>query len=67
MKYTKAKQKKKVPCWICKGSGLFEEGEDVCGDGWRTPDIECDFCNGTGMIVIGSKEHKKYQKLVRNI
>lgn len=58
-------REKKVPCWICKGQGITEKGEDVCGDGWKTPDIECGFCKGEGMITIGSEKHKEYQKLIK--
>jgi ribosomal protein S27AE len=56
---------RKVPCWLCKGSGIGEKGEDITGDGWMTPDTDCGFCKGTGMIVVGSKEHKDYQKYMK--
>jgi len=60
-------KKIKVPCWVCKGSGIIEEGETIdVGIGWGieeqvSPDIECEWCD-YGMIEIGSKKHKEYRK-----
>ena len=55
------KAKKKVPCWVCKGKG--GETEVVCDDG-TGPYFPCEFCEDTGMIVIGGKKHKHYRKLL---
>lgn len=61
---------KKFPCWVCKGSGIVEEGERVdIGLGpfvtaQVSPDIKCEYCNGEGMIEINSPLHrtiKRYQ------
>src|SRR5690348_12722075 len=45
---------KKFPCPYCKGEG--EWVEPVLDDG-SGPTYHCGFCNGEGMIEIGSDKH----------
>jgi DnaJ-class molecular chaperone len=65
--------KKTVPCWLCKGTGIAEEGERVdVGLGTFctaqvSADWDCGLCNGTGQIVLGSKAHNLWRKNVMNV
>lgn len=57
---------KVFPCWVCKGSGIGEKGEsiDVGGEGYVammqiSPDIECGYCEGRGMLEVDGEIHTK--------
>lgn len=65
-------KKLRVPCWLCKGSGITEEGERVdVGLGLAmvqvSADIECGLCDGEGLIVLGSKIHNEWRKNVMGL
>lgn len=64
---------KKIPCWLCKGSGIIEEGERIdVGLGpfitqQVSADLECGFCEGEGMIEIGGPKHLEYKRDIMRV
>ena len=56
------KKQQKVPCWVCKGSGVSDPEEFIGADIVK-PEIECEWCD-YGMIEIGSKKHKEYREFI---
>ena len=56
------KNKKTFPCWLCKGSGISEEGEYVdVGIGMMqvSADWPCNYCDGKGLIEVGGPVHRR--------
>jgi hypothetical protein len=49
----------KFPCPYCKGEGSWVEA--VLDDG-SGPTYNCGFCDGDGMIEIGSEKHKEIKR-----
>lgn len=50
---------RKFPCPYCKGKGTWVEPALDDGSG---PEYSCGFCNGEGMIVVGSEKHLEIKR-----
>lgn len=54
--------KRYFPCPVCKATGVTEEGDYVDGQ-QVSPDLECYYCMGEGMIEIGGEIQSRNKAL----